>query len=259
MKLVLEFLKRLIKMANDYIEKIARKGYDVVTCSDRQLTFSSEWPCLKIVAQGTFSVAGISTVYTHNLGYYPFFMVFINQVDGGGTDSNSRLSYIPHSSAFEMTTTALECTAAVTIDGYYYIFALDLEAEYEAPIIQPNDASQGELDDYVYAISKGGKDITSTDYRDFVVHSDCRSPMVHIVHNWTEAAPGGSETITHNLGYEPMFFGFVRNLQGLGAGYIMYGNADDASITATTTTLDAGSVYDGTYSMVIFKDPTLIQ
>lgn len=256
---VILIFKALKKMANDYLMKISRKGYDVATCSDRQLVFSSEWPCLKIVKQGTFSVTGATTIYTHNLGYYPFFMIFINRADGGGTDANSRLSYIPYSSAFEMSTTALECTIPVTVDGYYYIFALDLETNYTAPIIQPSDVSQGETNDYVYAISKNGEDISSTDYRDFVVHSDCRSPMVHIVHNWTEPGLGGSETITHNLGYEPMFFGFVRNLQGTGSGYIMYGNADDATITATTTDLDAASVYDGTYSMVIFKDPILVQ
>jgi hypothetical protein len=246
-------------MQNDFIEAVARKGYDVVTCADRELVFCSEWPNLKIVKQGTFSVTGVSTIYTHDLGYYPFFLVFINRVDGGGTDANSRLSYSPYSSAFKVTTTALECTLPVTVDGYYYIFALDLEESFTAPIFQPSDTTPTSEKDYVHATSLVGEDISSVDYRDFAVHSDCRAPMVHSIESWTEAVPGGSHTITHNLGYEPMFFGFVRNLQGLGGGYMMYGNAEDATITANTADLTAASVYDGTYSMVIFKDSILVK
>lgn len=69
----------------NYGVKIAKEGYDYDD-GDRRLIFNSIYPLLKIKAIGTGTItlsggAGSKTVYTHSLGYMPFFYVWINYVD----------------------------------------------------------------------------------------------------------------------------------------------------------------------------------
>lgn len=56
-------------MSNRPVTKIARKGFDARYCSDRELSFSSEWKTPKIFKQ-------TSSSWTNTLGYVPMFMGF---------------------------------------------------------------------------------------------------------------------------------------------------------------------------------------
>src|SRR3990167_334354 len=61
--------------------KLAQPGHDVKTAGDENLIYSSGWPLLPIVKQGSFSIDNVTKDYTiaeHNLGYFPAFWFFAN-------------------------------------------------------------------------------------------------------------------------------------------------------------------------------------
>lgn len=68
--------------------KIAETGNDVKTCEDNKLIFTSKYPALKVQSSGsgtitTTNVTGWSSVIAeHNLGYRPFFIVWLDIDDG---------------------------------------------------------------------------------------------------------------------------------------------------------------------------------
>ena len=75
-------------MSGDWGLKIAEVGNDVKTCEENKLVFTSKYPALKIQSSGsgtitTTSVTGwTETIAEHNLGYRPFFIVWLDIDDG---------------------------------------------------------------------------------------------------------------------------------------------------------------------------------
>jgi len=75
---------------NDWGFKIAETSNDVKTCEDNKLIFTSKYPALKIQSSGsgtieTTDVTGwTETIAEHNLGYRPFFIVWLDLDDGNG-------------------------------------------------------------------------------------------------------------------------------------------------------------------------------
>lgn len=74
----------------DYGFKISKDGVDVKTALDKELVISSKFNQLKIESQGIFQVsvpAGVgyaSLDITHNLGYNPAFLVYLEETAGSG-------------------------------------------------------------------------------------------------------------------------------------------------------------------------------
>lgn len=69
----------------NYGTKIAKAGYDYDD-GDRRLIYNSAYPLLKIAFSGSGTLtlssdAGSKTIVTHNLGYLPFFYVWITYLD----------------------------------------------------------------------------------------------------------------------------------------------------------------------------------
>jgi hypothetical protein len=69
----------------NYGVKIAKAGYGYSE-GDNRLVYNSKYPLLKMKAHGTGTLtlsggAGSKTVYTHSLGYAPFFYVWISYID----------------------------------------------------------------------------------------------------------------------------------------------------------------------------------
>lgn len=67
--------------------KISKPGVDVKTAEDNDLIFTSKYPALKMIDHGygskTFTEDGGSiTLKNHNLGYKPFFVVWLYTDDG---------------------------------------------------------------------------------------------------------------------------------------------------------------------------------
>lgn len=74
-------------MTKDFGLKVSREDNSVFTAEGNHLLFNSEYPALKIANQGKGSVTfsnneGYHKLVDHNLGYAPFFNVWVD--DGSG-------------------------------------------------------------------------------------------------------------------------------------------------------------------------------
>lgn len=240
-----------------YGAKVSRQGFDVDTASDKQLAFSSEWALLPIEAEGTISltngVAYDQVLYTHNLNYVPLF--FIWEENGGARYPLGK--FFPFNVYATTTTLHLE-------DAPYYgnctlhwkIFRRPMLTSYTASTLNSTDATETDSGDYGIVASLPAKDVSSTDKREFSVRSDVRQFMVHKTGYTT--TPSLQETVTHNLGYQPMYWLYVEGTGRNPAGaYNLIIQTDDFVVSASTTQL-TWTFYgiDGlNYAYVIFKDP----
>lgn len=244
-----------------FVVKGTPPGYDVTAAADYLLSFNSSWPLVKLHETGNFT----GTV-THNLGYPPFHLL-ARPASGAGS-ADGRID--EEASNYGVSNTAL---ARFSGSGSprYFIFRLDLTTNFTAPNISTSTASSAVDNDYVFKVTKPGKDISSTDMRDFALHSNTHSPMVHQVDHGSMSNTGGGlgweRTVTHNLGYKPLAFAFIKpstNTQSyptdryfivhspVGASSFYY----QVTSTSVYVTLD-NAAFSATpmVSVVILKDP----
>lgn len=106
--------------------KISLPGFNVLKAKDNQLLFTSKYPALKIHSEGAGSYnftnnEGRVTVTTHNLGYRPFFVVWVDEGSGynlctvTGSVGDFFTAYMATS-----TTTTLELVAIATYTGGFF-------------------------------------------------------------------------------------------------------------------------------------------
>lgn len=242
-----------------YVAKGTPPGYGVDTVIDYLQSFNSGWPLLKVGMTGVYSGA-----VTHGLNYPPFFITTWSFVPGG-PDVFSR--------QFGVNTTQL-IRGAGSETPRYYIFRLDLSTSFTAAQISGSTTASVKNDNYVFKMTKEGKDISSTDMRDFSLHSGTRSPMVHMVRPGSMGVVSGGwgATVNHNLGYIPEVFVFIKpnsNAGGLisdryypvppsvGVDIVSY------SVTSSSVTVFAdGAIFTSgipEYSVVVLKQPFIKQ
>lgn len=239
--------------------KGSQTGYDVKGAADYHLTFTSAAPLLKIESQGTFSLADGSLdqdIVDHDLGYYPLVWVFITGTRYGAHSSGQ--SRMLGTSVIAVSTSKLrwlgnwagEASDAVT--GYYYIFRHNLLTTYEATPDVTSATSQDTSDSFGIRVTGPDKDVSSTDYRDFVVHTDTRSPQVHMAGAVSDTPP---ITVTHDLGYIPLYFPFFKQTVSTVDYYSPFATGGDSGTDATTTNVTFGVAGATDFAYVILRDP----
>lgn len=248
----------------DFGAKGSLPGYDVSTAVDYLMQFNSSWPHLKVHDTGTSS----STV-THNLGYPPFHFIASTFVAGA----------VDQFSSFEWGATSTQLTrSSGSGSKRYFIFRLPLDQDYTAPDIAGTTSKTTEDNDFGFKLAKPGASIDSTDMRDFALHSNTRSPMVHKVDHGPMTLAGGFgyyREVAHGLPYTPIAFAFIKpgtnslgmptNRYGIvnppiGVGSFWY-TVDDAvgayggtgKVLVWASNLDFSSASD--VSVVILKEP----
>lgn len=232
-------------MAKSYGAKVSQRGYDV-SGKDFKLLYSSSWPLLTILDSGPFTgKAPGSTIATHNLGYTPMFLVFHDDTNSNGFNNGAsgQVHMIDsfHAKYFGMDDNTLVYSSFATgnMNGYYFIFAVDLETDYTAPNVNTgtiDDNADSQDKDYGVKVSKDGFDVSNTDLRNFALHSATRSPMVDSV-TTGNLASAGTKAVTHDLGYEPFPFVYAKLTSGSAfspARYQHLTTATDGSVNATT-------------------------
>lgn len=242
-----------------YTIKGTPPGYDVGTTIDYLLSFDASWPLLK-----TNSTAVFGGAVTHGLGYPPFHIMASTFVAGGvdefaGTNEN-----------YGVSTTQLDRTSGAGTPRYY-IFRLDLTTNFTAPIISGSTVQTGAANNYVFKVTKPTKSTSSTDMRDFSLHSNTRSPMIHMVNHGATTNTGGGlgreRTVAHGLGYTPLAFAFIQP----GANTLGYNTTryciipPPVGVSGVYYTVDAVNVYvtvdsidfstNPNISIVVMKDP----
>lgn len=242
-----------------YVVKGTPKNYDVTTAADYLLNFSSSWPLLKLHETGNFS----GTI-SHGLGY-PAFYLLARPAGGSGT-ADGRIDQL--ASNYAMTSSMLSRNSG-SGSPRYFIFRTDLTTNYTAPTVSSSTASSASPDGYVFRMTKPDKDTDSTDMRDFALHSNTRSLMLHKVdeEQMSVAASGWERTVAHGLSYIPEVFVFIKvgtNPNGYDPnGYLIVPPPIGASLFSYT--VDSTNVYvtaDGSFnqavpraSVVVLKDP----
>lgn len=247
--------------------KVSLKGFDVLTAADYQLLFTTAWPLLKIEKQGSFTVSDMTTdtvITTHDLGYAPMFMVYATGLYAA--NSVSLLTGPPVSiDANDLTWFGdYQSWYAGSITLYYYIFRYDMTTNFDADIFNQVEAAGSVDQDYGIKITKAGKDYSSTDLRDFVLHSDARSLQIQKSYHKVEAAAPWSEVVAHGLSYSPFFLWYQKDIYTYGGGvHTNYWELIGASDQERTGYVDDTLVYlsslaTGDLFFVVFKDPFIL-
>lgn len=253
-----------------HVIKVAQPGYDVKTTGDENLIYSSEWPLLKIYKDSYFKVSDVSqttVIADHDLGFVPVFWYFSNTAlsawsNSGVLTQESRSEFFGPDGpgTISVNSTSLKYNggsggATGSLPLHYYLFTLDLTKQYKAPIIKVG--SVGGLGDNknVFKLAKPTKDINSNNLEDFIIHSRARSPMIHSVN----PSNGGTSSfiVEHNLGYSPMFFGYLKNTDG-SYSLIPSGQGGSSSLKSSEKTVTYTSATADEISIVILKDPFVL-
>lgn len=258
-------------MSDDFGIKVTQPGYDTETAPDAKLLFSSSWPLLKTEKDNSYTITADidQVIYTHNLGYPAAF--FINDGTGGFATSNPILNQNIGVNSIELKFAGGSgLTLPLTI--HFYIFRLPLNKNFKSLATNiSTELSDPTVQDWGIKIAKEGKDISSSDYRDFAVHSGTQSPMIHEVTNdIVQDINGGGQGIwavvsNHNLGYYPLFFPFVLSTTVLSGYYRFTGNYTQTpprvfgttlytriELTLTSQPKPAGAC------LIVFKDPQAV-
>lgn len=248
--------------------KVSQQGYDVLSCADDQLLFSSSFLTLPILVQGTYTVTDTTvqqTIYTHNLGYVPIFTVYVDDGDGSHLAQFYNDSYDLNFS-LRMGTTDLQWLDDATNFGpitfKYFIFYRDMTTAISETIVIPTPISPLEVTvDYGIKVSKDGQDIRNIGLKDQVINSGGRTLLLDKIVTGTLANGTNNITVSHTLGYPPMFWFYVDTFV-FDTRYAMVYNrqSQDAHITmeATTSSIVINNIISGgigNYSCVVFKDP----
>lgn len=248
------------------IVKLAQPGFDVKTSGDENLIYNSKWPLLPIYKAGGVLIDRVESTQVlaeHDLPFIPMFWYFANTTIGSwenltiARDTRAEFFGPIGDGTLSMTDKKLTLTASAfpfasgPAQIYYYIFAIDLDKEFKAPIINVG-AIQGGGGSREFKIAKPGKSVESNNLDDYILHSRARSPLVHSV--TPGKVTGGEFIVTHNLGYSPMFFAYTKSngaysLLSSGSGGSTILSSDKEKVRFQENT-DGRQI-----SIVILKDP----
>lgn len=256
-------------MSLDYGAAVSQKGYDVKTCDDRFLVYSSAFQTLKIFntysVNTTIPASGVNTItITHNLGYYAPFVVLYNGSTSVGTSNTyffcDSLGFSFTEDYYNNTKNHLntltidvdeffdDVTAGATVYFTVYIFLDDFRTISEK-LVNTGVTSGASSTDYGIRISKDGFDVKTCDDINCVMSSSFFSNIVD-KKGIATASSDGIMTISHGLGYFPGTLIFKKFAVGdpNGSDYINY-------VTTTISTTDIQEYLNNGDSLyyIIFK------
>lgn len=235
----------------DYGSAVSQKGYDVKTCADRFLVYSSAFQTLKVFnvysVSGSVPISGTNTIsVTHNLGYYAPYIVISNGNGNNISDINP--------SGTRQYTNRVEIDIEEYEDGptrYYtvYVFLDDFRTVNQQNI-NTSTSQIGSTSDYGIRISKDGFDVKTCDNKDCVLSSSFYNQIVHRkgIQSYTSGY-----TVSHNLGYVPDYLSFSKPS---GASYIesnSYGFGL-ANINSSSLNFDSTANFERELYYIIFKN-----
>lgn len=190
---------------SDFGIKVSQPGFNVKSAGDPNFYFSSSWPWLKVALtdQTTFNAAG-KVVISHDLKY-PAFALGYSSVDG------------PRIATADDSSNIFSGTAGATLR--YYIYRLPLNVPFQSSQQHVTPVGQQTINrDFGFKFAKRGKDVTSSDLRDYTIHSGTRSPLVHkvIYEPLAPIATGDYNGIfglewQNELPYFPIYFAYAVN------------------------------------------------
>lgn len=234
----------------DYGIRVSRSGYDVDTASDKELALSSEWPLLPLEAEGVFEVNNTLsqpvTIYNHNLGYAPVFKVYYTSAfyDSDWFYNAATISAIGTTCRVDTNNLIWKDVwfSATPMYLHWKIFRRPITTNFNEPNYILTDTTKSTFNDYGLIVSKVGKDVGSTDFRDFSMRSDCRQLLVD--QSAYTTTPDYTMTMTHNLGYPPIFWAYYQDTSNQWERLIQSYTVRTA-VTDSSITIDLPSAFWG--------------
>jgi hypothetical protein len=203
-------------MSKDYGMAVSQRGYDVKTCADRFLLYSSAFQTLKI--HSIVKVTGtLPITITHNLGHYVPFEVIAHNAPEWAYQAWKR---IPFSDGFFYNScTAKGYTDRIVIENgeydpeasnsYTVIIYLDDFATVAEKVVNTGTTLGSYSEDYGFRVSKAGYDVkTCTDLECAFSSKQGFSEIVHKKGINTERS--GQCQVSHNQGVPLKFLAFQK-------------------------------------------------
>ena len=210
--------------AQDVGLKITKPGVDADAAADNDLIFSSSWAALPVAFETelstTYSFGSIDNDMSaqHGLSITPFTQAWYS-IDGGDTyrwspfvAASSTGVYITGNPAGILPNDT--GTIIFKVKAYNIDLTKDVDYAYTTNTGLPKQYDP----DYGIKIVKEGKDIDSTDMRDFILHSRCQSPLILAIKTQDTKVPqenSGGESInivqyTTKYDYRAWVFGGIK-------------------------------------------------
>ena len=224
----------------DYGSAVSQKGYDVKTCADRFLVYSSKFQTLKVYAtysvSTTIPASGTNTItINHNLGFFvPFLIIYNGSSTIGTTNSyfftdrvgrpiidGSTVCYVNN------TINSLTINVGETFDGddtgatvYFTVYLfLNNFSTISHTEVNTGTSSGESSNDYGIRVSKGGFDVKTCDDIDCVFSSSFFNQVIDQQDIYTASGGSPENFPIYNQGFLPAFLSYV---QPNGANYIYF-------------------------------------
>jgi hypothetical protein len=240
--------------------KISKPGYNALTTSGSNMVFDSSWPSLPIAYETTLTNAFPSTV-THNLKFPPFAAVWAYGTDASGKTGANRFFFPVDTTTLYLDTSALSIPQLAFWNAATKIkvrcFQLDLSTDIDYTLAPGDTYNQPYDPNFGVKVVKAGKNINSTDLRDYALHSRAQSPLILAVKTKATSTNGSNKVIqyTSKLSYPCWVYGYVKQASGKYQPAPYYAQAYPITKTDGTLSYIQYSGTDTDATIVILRDP----
>jgi len=180
----------------DYGIAISQSGYDVKTCADRFMAYSSAFRGLKVFSKTTSVLDGVSGTITHNFGYYAPFIVF---------NSSGRICH-----DCQNTINAITINLDEAIDTFTtFLFLEDFTTLAEGVVGTGADLGDTSVD-FGIRVSKEGYDVKNCTDDQLMLSSEFFTNLIDKKGSVDVTDSANLTEVSHGLGYTPDFFLFYR-------------------------------------------------
>jgi hypothetical protein len=243
---------------SDYGIKVSRTGFPVETAADNQLLYSSSFPTLSVIQEGTVGAGGS---VSHALGYFPVF---------------SYQSYFTSNSAFGGGKVSVDDSFVYnggTQTVRYRLYNRNIRTNETGKNVITTPVTQGSVSqDYGFKVSKDGVDVGTADLNNLTSFSGAslagfavRQLIVHQTGFTDNISNGVTGTYSHNLGYAGQLWTYIRSHADTAYTFdemIFTVSAGPTLTIAYQSTTDSGNVYAYNnlgsaidFAYILFKDP----
>lgn len=203
-------------MAKDYGAAVSQRGYDVKTCADRFLLYSSAFQTLKI--HSIVKVTGtLPLTITHNLGHFVPFEVIAHNAPFFASQNWKRIPF--SDGLFYNSCTAKGYTDRIEIvngeydpeasNSYTVIIYLDDFATVAEKVVNTGTDLGDFSEDYGFRVSKDGFDVKTCADKDCAMSS--KQGFSEIIHKkGINTQRTGQVAVSHNQGVPLKFLAFQK-------------------------------------------------
>lgn len=229
------------------------------------MVFDSSWPSLPIAFE-TKLTSPFPADVTHNLKFASFACVWVYGLDASGIIGTQRFFFPVDSTKLYLDTSNLtsQQLAFWTTAGGIKVrcFQLDLSTDIDYTLSPGDTFNQAYDKNFGIKVVKQGKDINSTDLRDFALHSRAQSPLILAVKTEKTIPTANIGTgignviqYTSNLRYPVWVYGYAKQSTGKYVPAPYYSQAYPRTFTDGLTSYIGYTGTDTGATLVILRDP----